>query len=599
MSSNPTGYAKGNFLWKIYYPYLIFILLALILFGIFASGVFKDLYYNQTNKNLESDAYLISLNLRDVNIDSLNASSLNIYDQQIGARYTLIDTAGKVIADTRENAAGMENHRKRPEFIEALSGKSGFDKRYSHTKQTHYLYFAVPVFDKAGKVKAALRTSVDIDTVEENFSSTYYSVIMVGIGVVLLVSLIALFASKNITKPLVDLEKAAQRFSTGDFSEKIYPPKNKDLRALAESLNLMAQQLDEKLNIIGEQKNIQQAVLKSMKGGVLAVDYDEKVLLINETAKQILSVTAADVKDKTLQEIVRISEIHKFFKKIINEGGALQTEIVIQREGDKVLQLSGTALYDQSNNRIGVLVVINDISDLKHLDNLKRDLVANVSHELKTPITTIKGFVELLREGEIKEPEKSRKFLEIIYNHTERLNAIVEDLLTLSRLEQGGAERDLRFEARKLKPVLKSVEDEYGFKAKEKSIDISLKCDDELSAKIDQTLIRQALGNLLDNALKYSEKKTKVEMRAFGENGFVVIEVEDEGFGIAKEHFPRLFERFYRIEKSRSRDEGGTGLGLSIVKHIAQIHGGTVEVESELNKGSIFRIKFPLQLAES
>jgi two-component system phosphate regulon sensor histidine kinase PhoR len=599
MPVNPAGYSKGNFLWKIYYPYLIFILLALILFGVFASGVFKDLYYNQTNKNLESDAYLISLNLRDVNLDSLNASFLNIYDQQTGARYTLIDTSGRVIADTRENAAGMENHRMRPEFIDALNGKNGFDKRYSHTKQVHYLYFAVPVFDKAGGIKGALRTSYDIDTIERNFSSTYYSVILVGLGVVLLVSIIALFASKNITRPLVELEKAAQRFSIGDFSEKIYPPKNKDLRALAESLNLMAEQLDEKLSIIGEQKNIQQAVLKSMKGGVLAVDYDEKVLLINETAKQILSVTAAEVKERTLQEIVRISEIHKFFKKIINEGGARQTEIMIQHEGDKVLQLSGTALYDQSNNRIGVLVVINDISDLKHLDNLKRDLVANVSHELKTPITTIKGFVELLREGEIDEPEKSRKFLDIIYNHTERLNAIVEDLLTLSRLEQGGMTRDLRFEKHKLKPILKLVENEYEFKAEEKSINISVKCDEELSARIDLTLIEQALGNLLDNAIKYSEKKTKVELRAFSENGYAVIEVEDEGSGIAKEHFPRLFERFYRIEKSRSRDEGGTGLGLSIVKHIVQVHGGTVEVESELNKGSIFRIKIPDKTAEN
>lgn len=595
MPTNPTGYAKGNFLWKIYYPYLIFILLALILFGVFASGVFKNLYYGQTNKNLESDAYLISLNLRDVNLDSLSSSSLNIYDQQTGARYTLIDTLGKVIADTRENAGIMENHRTRPEFTGALNGKTGFDKRYSHTKQTYYLYYAVPVYDKAGKIKGALRTSVDIDTVEANFSSTYYSIIIIGCGVILLVSLIALFASRNITKPLVEIENAARRFSTGDFGEKIYPPKNKDLNALAESLNLMAQQLDEKLNIIGEQKNIQQAVLKSMKGGVLAVDYNEKVLLINETAKQILSVTAVDIKDKTLHEIVRISEIHKFFKKIINEGMDGETEIVMQKEEDKVLQLSGTALYDQLNNRIGVLVVINDISDLKHLDNLKRDLVANVSHELKTPITAIKGFVETLRDGEIDDPKKSAKFLDIIYRHTERLNAIVEDLLTLSRLEESAVERNLKFEEHKLKPVLKSVEEDYEFKAKEKEINIHVKCDDDLSARIDRPLIEQALGNLIDNAIKYSEKKTKINLEAYTQNASVVLEVEDEGFGISKEHFPRLFERFYRVEKSRSRDEGGTGLGLSIVKHVAQVHGGTVEVESELNKGSIFRIKFPAQ----
>jgi len=589
----PTGYAKGNILWKIYYPYLLFILLALILFGIFASRVFKDLYYEQTDRNLESEAYLISLHLIDVKLDSLNAASLNIYDKQSGARVTLIDTTGKVIADTRESAAAMENHSKRPEFIDALSGKTGFDKRYSHTKQTYYLYYAVPVFNREGRVRAALRTSVDIDTIEANFSSTYYTVILIGLGVLLLVSIIALFASKNITKPLVELEKAAERFSIGDFKEKIYPPKNKNLRSFAESLNSMAQQLDEKLSIIGEQKNIQQAVLKSMKGGVLAVDYDEKVLLVNKTAKEILLVTAENVNDKTLQEIVRISEIHKFFKKIINEGNPQEAEIIVQQESDKVLQLSGTVLYDQSNNRIGVLVVINDISDLKHLDNLKRDLVANVSHELKTPITAIKGFVETLREGGIDDSKKASRFLDIIYRHTERLNAIVEELLTLSRLEQENTEKDFNFEEQKLKPVLKSVEENYEFEAKEKEIEVSVKCDDKLSARVDRLLIEQALGNLLDNAIKYSEKKTKVRLRAYSENGFAVIEVEDEGLGIAKEHFPRLFERFYRVEKSRSRDEGGTGLGLSIVKHIAQVHSGTVEVESEINKGSIFRIKIP------
>ncbi len=559
--------------------------------------VFKDLYYEQTDKNLESDAYLISLHLRDVDLDSLDAASLNIYDKQTGARVTLIDTTGKVISDTRENASEMENHSTRPEFVNALNGKTGFDKRYSHTKQTYYLYFAVPVLDKYGKVKAALRTSVDIDTIEENFSSTYYSIILGGFGVLLIVSLIALFASRNITKPLIELEKAAERFSIGDFSERIYPPKNKNLRAFAEALNRMAEQLDEKLSIIGEQKNIQQAVLESMKEGVLAVDYDEKVLLINKTAEEILSVVTTDVTDKTLQEIVRISEIHKFFKKVINEGSTQETEIIVQQENDKVLQLSGTVLYDHSNNRIGVLVVLNDISGLKHLDNLKRDLVANVSHELKTPITTIKGFVEILKEGEIDDPKKAERFLDIIYRHTERLNAIVEDLLTLSRLEQGNVEKDLNFEEQRLKPVLKTVEEDYEFKAIEKNIEISIKCEDNLTARIDSSLIEQALGNLLDNAIKYSEKKTKIHLRAYTENNFTVFEVEDEGFGIAKEHFPRLFERFYRIEKSRSRDEGGTGLGLSIVKHIAQVHGGTVEIESELNKGSIFRIKIPLESA--
>ena len=596
MASFPNGKIKNKLLWKVYYPYLIFILLALVLFGFYASDVFKDLYYSRTLKNLESDASLISLHLQSVNLDSLNIHSLDIYDKQTDERVTLIDTDGKVIADSRENAHEMENHRTRPEFIEAFKGNTGFNTRYSHTKQTNYIYIAVPVYNSEGSIKAALRTSVSEDALNSNFSKSYYYIIIGGLGVLVIVSLIALYASRNITRPLLELEAAAERFAVGDFSEKIFPPKNKELQSFAESLNRMAEQLGEKLNIIGEQKNLQQAVLESMKEGVLAVDYDEKVLLINKTAEKILDVDIDDVTGRTLQEIVRISEIHKFFKKIINEGNPQESEIVVQHESDKVLQLSGTILSDQSNNRIGVLVVLNDISGLKHLDNLKRDLVANVSHELKTPITAIKGFVELLRDGELEDGKKAKRFLDIIYKHTERLNAIVEDLLTLSRLERSGISRELKLEDHKVIAVLKAVEDDYLFKAKEKHIDIFIDCKDDLHASMDINLLEQALGNLLDNAIKYSDKKSKVKLRAYGENGSVVMEVEDEGAGISAEHLPRLFERFYRAEKSRSRDEGGTGLGLSIVKHIVQVHSGTVEVESEPGKGSIFRIKVPVKV---
>lgn len=585
--------AERNYLWKVYYPYLLFILISLIAFGIYASRIFSDFYYSRTIERLESEAFLISLNLQNEDMDSLDASSLNLYDKQTEARITLIDKAGVVIADSRENAREMELHNTRPEFIDALNGKPGFDRRYSHTKETYYIYIAVPVYDNNGNVKGALRTSVTQDKIDKQFSSTYYPIILGGFLMLLIVSAIALIASKKIINPLIELKKAAERFSGGDFRERIYPPKSKDLRSFAESLNRMAEQLDEKVNIIGEQKNLQQAVLVSMKEGVLAVDYDEKVLLINTMAEEILSVVTKDAVGRSLQEIVRISEIHKFFKKVISEGNPQETEIIIQHEKDKVLQLSGTILHDVDNNKIGVLVVLNDITNLKHLDNLKRDLVANVSHELKTPITAIKGFIELLQEGEIDKPKNARRFFEIISNHTDRLNAIVEDLLTLSRLEQSGVLKDLKFDEHKIKPLLKSAAVDFEFKAKDKHIDIIIECDDDITANLNKTLIQQAVGNLIDNAIKYSNKKSKVRLHSFKENESLVIEVEDKGFGIAKEHIPRLFERFYRIEKSRSRDEGGTGLGLSIVKHVVQVHGGVVNVKSELNNGSIFTIKIP------
>jgi two-component system, OmpR family, phosphate regulon sensor histidine kinase PhoR len=591
--------AERNYLWKVYYPYFLFILVALIAFGIYASGIYSDFFYSKIIESLESDARLISLNLQKSEFDSLDASSLNTYDKQTGARITLIEPSGNVIADTRENAREMELHNTRPEFMDALKGKTGFDKRYSHTKQMYYIYIAVPVYSSEGIVKGALRTSIPQSEIENQYSPVYYAVIMGGLGVLVVLSLIALFAARKTISPLIELKQAAERFSVGDFSEKIYPPKNKELRKFAESLNLMAEQLDEKLNIIGEQKNLQRAVLESMKEGVLAIDYDEKVLLINKTAEEILSVVTKEAAGKTIQEICRISEIHKFFRKVINDGDSQDAEIVIQHEKDKILQLSGTVLHDIDDNKMGALVVLNDITNLKHLDNLKRDLVANVSHELKTPITTIKGFIELLREGEIDDPKNAHRFLEIISRHTDRLNAIVEDLLTLSRLEQSGVIKELKFNEHQIKPLLKSVAEDYEFKARDKHIKIDINGDDSLAANFNKPLIEQAVGNLLDNAIKYSDKKSNVILNSYKENGNLVIEVEDEGWGIAKENIPRLFERFYRIEKSRSRDEGGTGLGLAIVKHIVQVHGGTIEVKSEPNKGSVFIIKIPSKHEEN
>ncbi len=586
-----------NYLWRVYYPHLLFILISLIVFGIYASSIFSNFYYTKTLERLRSEALLISLNLQGADFDSLDASALNVYDKQTGARVTLIDTTGKVIADSRENAGEMELHRTRPEFVEALRGKNGFDKRFSHTREIDYIYIAVPVYDNSGKIKGALRTSVTEDSIKDEFSSTYYPIILGGLGVLLIIAIIALFAAKNLTRPLTELKKAAGRFSVGDFSEKIYPPKNKDLRSFAESLNRMAQQLDEKLSIIGEQRNLQQAVLESMKEGILAVDYDENVLLINKTAEEILAVTAKETKGKTLQEVVRISEIHRFFEKVISETSPQETQIIVQHGKEKILQLSGAILQDAAGNSIGALVVLNDITSLKHLDDMKKDLVANVSHELKTPITTIKGFIELLREGEIDNKKNAHRFLEIISKHTDRLNAIVEDLLTLSRLEQRGVVKELKFDEHKIKPLLKSAAEDFKFKAKDKQIEIDIRSDD-ISANFNKSLIEHAVGNLLDNAIKYGDKKSTVILRSFKDNGNLVIEVQDEGCGVAEEDVPRLFERFYRVEKSRSRDDGGTGLGLAIVKHIVQVHGGTVEVKSELNKGSVFGIRIPCRHEE-
>jgi two-component system phosphate regulon sensor histidine kinase PhoR len=396
----------------------------------------------------------------------------------------------------------------------------------------------------------------------------------------------------NLLKPLDHIENIASKFSAGDYSLKIFPPEDRQLKSIASSLNSMAKQLDEKLYIIGEQSNLQKVVLESMNEGVIAIDNDEKILLMNKTAGSILGIQGIDYIGRTLQEVVRISEIQKFFRKLKDTVGELESEIMLH-EKDKYLQLRGSKMYDADNNQLGALVVINDVSNLKFLDTLKKDLVANVSHELKTPVTTIKGFIETLKEGAIHEPENAERFLDIIYKHIERLNLLIDDMLVLAKLEEKPDDK-VELQDENIMQLLRSVKEDYDLISSRKKITVNINCEDDLKARINRHLIEQALGNLLDNAIKYSDKKSEIEIGAYIKDNMLHLYVEDEGIGIAHEHIPRLFERFYRVDKGRSRDVGGTGLGLAIVKHIVNACGGTIDVESSPGKGSIFTVKLPI-----
>lgn len=583
---------QRKFLWKIYLIYASLSIIPLILLGFYASSLFRDSLITIDTKTLSERTALIKEKLETAPFDPAELQKLVMrYDNLSGARVTIIDLSGKVVADSRENPAEMDNHSDRPEVIDALNGKAGVSKRYSFTLKEDFLYSAMPVYSNEGRVLYVIRTGYPLTFVKREAAGANTAIILTIVFFGLIILVVGYFLIRNILTPILEIKDGAERFSRGDFSRKIYPPKEDELKSIADSINSMAKQLDEKLDIIGEQTNLQQAVLQSMKEGVLAIDYDERILLLNDTASHILGIDDMNAIGKTLQEVVRISEIQKFFSKLISEESSHEAEVILQHEKDKFLQLSGTLLYDLDNKALGALVVFNDITNIKQLDTLKKELVANVSHELRTPVTTIKGFIETLKDGAIEDPKNAEKFLNIISKHIERLNMLIDDLLILSKLEESPDE--IKLEEEKIKPLLKSVAEDYEFKAEEKKIDIHIRCDDELTAKINKHLIEQAISNLLDNAIKYSDKKTKIEIGAYEKNGTINIYVEDEGYGIAAEHMPRLFERFYRIDKARSRDVGGTGLGLAIVKHIVNTMNGTIDVDSTPGKGTTFIIKIP------
>lgn len=583
---------QRKLLWKIFYIYSALSIISLIILGTYALSLFRDSLIKTNSETLAGKTSLIRERLESSAIDSVDLQRFVLkYDSLSNSRISIIDKSGKVLADSRENPADMDNHADRPEVIDALAGENGFAIRYSFTLKEDFLYSAKPFYGNDGQIKFIIRTAYPYAQIEYSVSNAKTSIIAGIILLSVIVLILGYLVLKKIMNPLMEIKSGAERFSGGDYSQKIYLPKDEDLKSIADSLNLMAKQLDEKLNIIGEQSNLQQVVLQGMKEGVLAVDYEERILLMNQTAEEILEIADKTPIGKTLQEVVRVSEIQKFFQKIITEGRPIEAEIILQHEKDKYLQMSGTLLYDSDGKELGVLVVFNDITNLKYLDTLKKDLVANVSHELRTPVTTIKGFIETLKEGAIDDAKNSERFINIISKHIDRLNLLIDDLLTLSKLEENPDA--IKLENENVKDVLKSVVEDYETKAKEKKIELDIKCDDKLQAKLNKHLMEQAIGNLVDNAIKYSDKKSSIEIGAYNKNDSLCIYIKDEGYGIAEEHIPRLFERFYRVDRARSREEGGTGLGLAIVKHIVNTMNGTIEVDSTLGKGSIFTIKIP------
>ncbi len=591
---------KRHLFWLLLPSYWLLTAIAILVVALYAFHSMKSLYFQTLETGIQTRAVLLAEQVSplivrgDMEAVDMLCKKLG---KSVGTRFTVILPDGQVVGDTEKNPDDMEYHGNRPEIRKALGGETGMDRRFSRTIKQEMMYMAVPLRDSSRETLCAVRASLPMTAIQAELNAMTVRVVAASLLTGILAMIVCIIMVRRITYPLRGMGDAARRFAEGDFHHRIPSQQAHELDQLAESLNSMSDQLNKTLSTLSEQRNEQAAVLASMDEGVLAIDKRERIIHMNRVAGEILGVNHKEAKHTLVQQSVRFANLQEFIKTVLGSQKPRSHDLTLRGQTEKQVLASGTVLQNAAGDSIGALIVLRDVTQLRHLETVRSDFVANVSHELKTPITSIKGFVEtLLSDGWEHDPETQR-FLEIISQQAGRLNAIIDDLLTLSRLEQ--KEGRVMVTRTSLAATLESAIYLCQLQAAKKNIKIDMVCPPDLTPAINAPLLEQALVNLIINGVKYSEPDKKVLVLAEKQADNVVIYVKDEGFGIEHKHIDRLFERFYRVDTARSRKLGGTGLGLSIVKHIIQAHQGTIRVESKVGAGSTFIITLPLDPADT
>ncbi len=603
--------SRRKLIWQLYPSYLVVTLAALIAVTAYCSRYFREVYHNQVRDALSQLAGIAAEQVR-TSLETEGPPGVDRLCKRLagsnarGTRLTVVAPSGQVLGDSHEDPAGMENHLGRPEILEALRHGAGSSVRFSPTLGTQMMYTAVVVQEQDRPI-AVIRAASPLTEIDRALNGMYVHLLWAGLAIATGAAVLSLLISRRISQPIIGIERIAERFAAGELDLRVPTPASAELATLAGSLNRMAVQLGERITTITAQRNELDAILSSMAEGVFAVDNRGCIVSANPAVAELLGLSPAEAQGRQVEEVIRNVDLQQFVRQTLAGVQPAEMDISLPLDGarppngndqawesSRSFTLHGAGLTDARGRRTGAVIVLNDMTRVRRLEAIRRDFVANVSHELKTPVTSIQGFVEALVEGGVKEPAQVERYLSIIARHASRLNSIIDDLLTLSRLEEAGERRALSFDVSPVKPVLAEAIDLSGVKADEKRITIELACDDAVEARINPPLLEQAVINLIDNAVKYSPEGSRIRVETRQDRTQVSIAVIDEGCGIPPEHLPRIFERFYVVDKSRSRKLGGTGLGLAIVKHIAQAHGGRVAVASTPGKGSTFTIHLPI-----
>jgi len=512
--------------------------------------------------------------------------------RDLGVRVTIISSDGAVLGDTDLDGAALrevENHASRPEVMEAVRDGTGRSMRYSRTVAENMLYVASRI-DPDDPARGVIRLALPLTDVTRAQEAVRVPILLAAVLSLLVAGLIGWAVARGPARRLEAIARVASQFAAGRMDVRAEPGGDDETSVLARSLNRMADQLEERLILVERERSQLRTVLEGMVEGVVLTDPTGRILVANDAFRRIFDAQLP-VEGRRPLETARVPALQDAIESALEADEPLTREIALGGAQQKVIQASLAAIRERGAT-VGAVAVFHDVTELKRLERVRQEFVANVSHELRTPLTAIKGYAETLRDGGLRDPETAAEFVRVIHRHAERLRALIEDLLDLAAVEQGEA---------RLKPAVVRARDVVAqaeglvrpaAEARGQTLAIDLPADlpDILA---DRDRLAQILINLLDNAVKFTPEGGRVTLSAKMADGRVVLAVSDNGVGIPPGDLPRIFERFYRVGRSRDRREGGTGLGLAIAKHLTQAMGGTIEVESTQGSGTTFRVSLP------
>jgi len=580
---------------KIFGTYLLIISITMVITVLFSWNKTKDYFFDRVEKESKIRIELLLDVLKDeqVHNKAFFQEFVEKYAPKTGSRITIIDLEGNVIAESDNNPDEMDNHKDREEIKKALEKRQVYSSlRFSKTLKTYYQYLAIPI--ELTDFKGVLRTATPLKEIEDIIGDML-TMVVVGIffGAILAIGT-ALIITRRLMEPIKVLTEAAIKIADGNYDDKIYINQQDEIGQLANAFNDMTFKL--RINMWNlEHKNAElESILSSMSSGIIAVNHEMKIGIYNELFLKLFEIEDKEVEGKLFYEVTRNLVIFELLEHSLETNEMIVKEAKIPgAKGDRHFMIYANPIQSKGDSRknLGVLLVVQDITQMRKLENLRSDFVSNVTHELKTPLTSIRGFVDTLKSGAIHDDDVALRFLDIIDIEAERLEGLIHDILTLSEIEAMVGDKSTR--KYDLGTIIEEVVELLKPEANEKNIVLKMELEDHVAPfKCNKDRIKQLLINIVANGIKYTDKGyVKISLRE--EFKQAVIEVEDSGIGIEKKHIPRLFERFYRVDRGRSRATGGTGLGLSIVKHIVELYNGKIKVESKPNEGTKMSIRLP------